>query len=80
REVCPRAILVQRASVFDWASLDGFERLGFTGGASSPEFLVEVVVTACLAHFDVTVQIVSGVIEDVIFKLPKELTTKAATA
>lgn len=80
REGCPRAILVQRAADIDWATLDGIERLGITAGASAPEILVEEVVTACRAHFDVTVQNVSGVIEDVIFKLPKELTTKAATA
>ncbi|MGD1879712.1 MAG: 4-hydroxy-3-methylbut-2-enyl diphosphate reductase [Kiloniellaceae bacterium] len=80
REGCPRAILVQRAADIDWATLDGIERLGITAGASAPEILVEEVVTACRAHFDVTVQNVSGVIEDVIFKLPKELTTNAASA
>ena len=80
REGCPRAILVQRAADIDWDALAGIERLGITAGASAPEVLVEEVVTACREHFDVTVENVSGVVEDVIFKLPKELTDKVAIA
>jgi 4-hydroxy-3-methylbut-2-enyl diphosphate reductase len=80
REGCPRAILVQRAADIDWSLLAGIERLGITAGASAPEVLVEEVVAACRERFEVSVQNVSGVVEDVIFKLPKELTTKAATA
>ncbi|MEQ9606468.1 MAG: 4-hydroxy-3-methylbut-2-enyl diphosphate reductase [Kiloniellaceae bacterium] len=80
REGCQRAILVQRAGDIDWDALAGIERLGITAGASAPEVLVEEVVTACREHFDVTVENVSGVIEDVIFKLPKELTDKVAIA
>jgi 4-hydroxy-3-methylbut-2-enyl diphosphate reductase len=80
REGCPRAILVQRAADIDWSLLAGIERLGITAGASAPEVLVEEVVAACRERFEVSVQNVSGVVEDVTFKLPKELTTKAATA
>jgi len=78
REGCPRAILVQRAADIDWSILENIERLGITAGASAPEVLVEEVVTACRARFEVTLKNVSGVVEDVIFKLPKELTSKAA--
>jgi 4-hydroxy-3-methylbut-2-enyl diphosphate reductase len=78
REGCPRAILVQRAADIDWSILENIERLGITAGASAPEVLVEEVVSACHARFEVTLQNVSGVVEDVIFKLPKELTSKAA--
>jgi 4-hydroxy-3-methylbut-2-en-1-yl diphosphate reductase len=80
REGCRRAILVQRAADIDWASLAGIRSLGITAGASAPEVLVEEVVAACRLRFNVRVENVSGVVEDVIFKLPKELTVKAATA
>jgi 4-hydroxy-3-methylbut-2-enyl diphosphate reductase len=80
REGCPRAILVQRAADIDWSLLADIKRLGITAGASAPEVLVEEVVAACRERFEVSVQNVSGVVEDVTFKLPKELTTKAATA
>jgi len=80
REGCARALLVQRASDIDWSKLEGIARLGITAGASAPEVLVEEVVAACRERFEVTVNNVSGVVEDVTFKLPKELTVKAATA
>ena len=80
REGCQTAILVQRAADIDWPALEGIGRLGITAGASAPEVLVEEVVAACRERFEVTVENVSGVVEDVIFKLPKELTAKAATA
>ena len=80
REGCRRAILVQRAADIDWSNLAGIERLGITAGASAPEVLVEEVIAACREHFEVIVHNVSGVVEDVTFKLPKELTAKAATA
>lgn len=80
REGCARALLVQRAGDIDWSSLTGIERLGITAGASAPEVLVEEVVAACGERFEVTVHNVSGVVEDVTFKLPKELMAKAANA
>ena len=80
REGCPRALLVQRAADIDWSRLAGIERLGITAGASAPEVLVEEVVAACRERFEVSVQNISGVVEDVTFKLPKELTAKAAIA
>jgi 4-hydroxy-3-methylbut-2-enyl diphosphate reductase len=80
REGCPKAQLVQRATDIDWAALGEMTQLGITAGASAPEVLVEEVVAACRERFDVTVQNVSGVVEDVMFKLPRELTTKTASA
>ncbi len=76
RQGCRQAQLVQRAADIDWTSLGEIKRLGITAGASAPEILVEEVVAACRERFDVTLQNVSGVVEDVIFKLPKELTAK----
>ncbi|MEQ8355045.1 MAG: 4-hydroxy-3-methylbut-2-enyl diphosphate reductase [Kiloniellaceae bacterium] len=80
REGCPQSQLVQRAVDIDWAELGEIDRLGITAGASAPEILVEEVVEACRKRFDVTLQNVSGVVEDVMFKLPKELTGKTIPA
>ena len=71
---CPKARLVQRAAEIDWAAeMDGVETLGITAGASAPEILVEEVIEAARAHFDVSVEEVTLTKEDVIFKLPKAL-------
>src|SRR3546814_3583234 len=80
REGCARALLVQRAADIDWSKLAGISSLGITAGASAPEVLVEEVVAACRERFEVKVENVSGVVENVAFKLPKELTAKVATA
>ncbi len=80
REGCPKSLLVQRAANIDWEALGQIQRLGLTAGASAPEVLVEEVIEACRERFDVELQNVSGVVEDVIFKLPRELTVKTASA
>ncbi|HYG85502.1 MAG TPA: 4-hydroxy-3-methylbut-2-enyl diphosphate reductase [Azospirillum sp.] len=71
---CARAQLVQRAADIDWTSLGGIRMLGITAGASAPEVLVEEVIEAAKARFDVTVEQVRTAFEDVVFKLPKALT------
>ncbi len=80
REGCPKSLLVQRAADIDWEALGQIQRLGLTAGASAPEVLVEEVIEACRTRFDVQLQNVSGAVEDVIFKLPRELTAKATAA
>jgi 4-hydroxy-3-methylbut-2-enyl diphosphate reductase len=80
REGCPKSLLVQRAANIDWDVLGQIQRLGLTAGASAPEILVEEVIEACRERFDVELQNVSGVVEDVTFKLPRELTAKTASA
>ena len=77
---CARAMLVQRASRIDWASLEGISRLGITAGASAPEVLVEEVIAACRERFDVTIEEITVTTENVQFKLPKMLSEAAATA
>jgi len=47
--------------------------LGLTAGASAPEDLVQGVITACGARFDVAVEEVTVTREDVVFKLPRVL-------
>jgi 4-hydroxy-3-methylbut-2-enyl diphosphate reductase len=70
---CPRAELVQRASDLDWSTLANLTRIGLTAGASAPEILVNEIVDAFRAHYDVTVSQVTLREENVAFKLPREL-------
>jgi 4-hydroxy-3-methylbut-2-enyl diphosphate reductase len=53
---CPQAMLVQRGTNVDWQRLQGIARLGVTAGASAPEILVEEVIEACKARFEVTIE------------------------
>jgi 4-hydroxy-3-methylbut-2-en-1-yl diphosphate reductase len=73
RAGCEKATLIQDASEIDWPSLSGVSRLGISAGASAPEILVTEVVQALEQRFDITIQEVSGVSENVTFKLPRML-------
>ncbi|MGE5475412.1 MAG: 4-hydroxy-3-methylbut-2-enyl diphosphate reductase [Bacteroidales bacterium] len=73
RSGCDRSILVQRAADIDWAALGDISRLGVTAGASAPEVLVEEVIAAARARFDVTIEEVKVKDETVSFKLPEAL-------
>jgi 4-hydroxy-3-methylbut-2-enyl diphosphate reductase len=68
-----RAHLIQRAHLIDWIWFDGVETLGITAGASAPEVLVQEVIDAVRARYDVKVQEVTTATEDVVFKLPRGL-------
>jgi 4-hydroxy-3-methylbut-2-enyl diphosphate reductase len=70
---CPRAVLVQRATEIDWAQIEGARTVGITAGASAPDVLVRDVIDAIRARFDVTVEDIGTVREDVVFSLPKAL-------
>ena len=70
---CPNAQLVQRADDIDWAALDGARDVGLTAGASAPEALVNEVIDALRARFEVTVELVETAVERIEFKIPKAL-------
>ena len=70
---CPRARLVRRAADMDWAWLGETRRLGITAGASAPEVLVEELIEACRARYDITIEEVRTTEENVVFKLPRAL-------
>lgn len=70
---CAYAQLVQRAADIDWRSLDGVRSLGLTAGASAPDVLIEEVIDACRARFEVTIETVETAREDVEFKVPRVL-------
>jgi 4-hydroxy-3-methylbut-2-enyl diphosphate reductase len=73
RAGCARSILTPRAASFDWTFLDGAARLGVTAGASAPEELVQEMLDACRARYDVSIETVSVAVEDVSFNLPRPL-------
>lgn len=70
---CARSRLVQRAADMDWDWLGDARRLGITAGASAPELLVDELIEACRARYDVTVEEVRTTEESVVFKLPRAL-------
>ena len=75
---CGYAQLVQRAADIDWRALEGIRAVGLTAGASAPEELVEEVIDAFAARYDLTREIVETATEDVEFKVPRVLRAGAA--
>src|SRR6056297_3089400 len=70
---CGYSQLVQRAKDIDWRALDGIASVAVTAGASAPEELVNEVIDAFRARYDVEVQIVETAQESVEFKVPRVL-------
>jgi 4-hydroxy-3-methylbut-2-enyl diphosphate reductase len=70
---CSYSQLVQRATDIDWRALEGIRTVGVTAGASAPEVLIDEVIDAFRARFDVTVQMVETAQENVEFKVPRVL-------
>jgi len=70
---CPHAVLVQRAADIDWDDFDGVRSIGVTAGASAPEVLVEEVLDAFAGRYELRVETVTAVEEDVSFPLPRPL-------
>jgi 4-hydroxy-3-methylbut-2-enyl diphosphate reductase len=73
RAGCPRAALLQRAADIDWPAFAGVATLGISAGASAPEVLVEEIIDAFAQRYDVSVETVSAVTEDMFFPLPRAL-------
>ncbi|MHC0051879.1 4-hydroxy-3-methylbut-2-enyl diphosphate reductase [Actibacterium sp. D379-3] len=74
---CGYSQLVQRADEIDWRALGGIATLGLTAGASAPEVLIDEVVDAFRARFDVTLEVIETAQESVEFKLPRVLRVSA---
>ena len=68
------ARLVDDAGHVDWSWFDGVSTLGITAGASAPEQLIEDLIDAVRARFDVALVEDDGARETVTFKLPRLLT------
>jgi 4-hydroxy-3-methylbut-2-en-1-yl diphosphate reductase len=67
------ARLIQHAAEIDWSGLGDGSVLALTAGASAPEHLVEEVIAAAQARFEVRLEEVSVAHENVHFKLPPPL-------
>ncbi len=77
---CAYAQLIQRATDIDWRALEGIRSIGLTAGASAPEVLVDEVIAAFRARFDVTVELVETAQENIEFKVPRILREPAASS
>jgi 4-hydroxy-3-methylbut-2-enyl diphosphate reductase len=78
RAGCATTALVQGAAGINWAAFGKITSLGIAAGASAPEVLVEEVIAAFAARYEVKVETVSGAVENVFFPLPRELRDDAA--
>lgn len=76
----PVSVLVERAADIPWQRLDGIATLGITAGASAPEVLVDEIVDAFKARYDVSVDVVTTREENVVFNVPRQLRMPAPTA
>ena len=72
------SMLVQRATDIDWDRIGDISTIGITAGASAPEMIVEEVIGAFNARYDITLETVSTAEEDVIFHLPRAIRVAAA--
>ncbi len=77
RAGCPYAQLVQRAQDIDWRALHGITSIGITAGASAPEVLINEVIDAFSARYDVTTKTIETAKENVEFKVPRVLRKSA---
>ncbi len=68
-----KSMLVQRAADIVWSNLDGVTTVGITAGASAPEVLVDEIIAALRARFDVTLELVRTAEERIAFNVPREL-------
>ncbi len=73
RAGCAYSQLVQRAGDIDWRALDGIKSIGITAGASAPEVLINEVIDAFKARYDVSEELVETAVENVEFKVPRVL-------
>jgi 4-hydroxy-3-methylbut-2-enyl diphosphate reductase len=68
-----RAALIQRAGDIDWELVEGVRTVGLSAGASAPEILMDEVIAAFRARFDVKIEEITVTREDVVFNLPRAL-------
>ena len=65
--------LIQRATDIDWAVLAPARTVGLSAGASAPENLVDEVIAAFRARYDVHLEEIALVREDLVFNIPRIL-------
>lgn len=70
---CDNAALIDSAADIPWNEMTDAKTIGLTAGASAPEILVDEVIDAMRARFDITIETVTVATEDLTFKLPREV-------
>lgn len=70
---CPRARLIEGPDAIDWSDVESADRIGLTAGASAPETMVAAVITRLHARFSLEIIEAGDVVENVHFKLPRQL-------
>ena len=70
--------LIEDASALDPRWLDGVSAVGITAGASAPEVLVEELVERLRELDEIEIERLSGVTENVRFRMPAQLTEQTA--
>jgi len=73
RAGCSTARLIEGARDIPWADIEGLDSVGVTAGASAPETLVEAVIDAFRARYDVKLETVTTALENIAFNVPREL-------
>ncbi|MEQ9638062.1 MAG: 4-hydroxy-3-methylbut-2-enyl diphosphate reductase [Devosia marina] len=73
RNGCKVATLVDRASEIDWSLYGDITSLGVSAGASAPESLVEEVIDAFAARYEVKVETKTTAEENIAFNIPRVL-------
>ena len=66
-------MMVQRAADIDWTKLAGVATLGISAGASAPQVLVDEILAALRARYEVTLEVVRTTDEHIAFNVPREL-------
>lgn len=72
-----RSYLVDDSTQIRHEMLEGVKSLGITAGASAPEVVVQDVLRWLQDHYEVEIELLDVVPEDVSFTLPRELVTMA---
>jgi len=67
------AALIENAGAIDWDTLSDVRTVALSAGASAPEVLVDEVLAAFRARYEVTLEEAAVTREDVEFKLPRAL-------
>jgi 4-hydroxy-3-methylbut-2-enyl diphosphate reductase len=70
---CQHAELIAQAEDIPWDRINGLAHIGLTAGASAPEEIIQEVIAAFRERYDLDLQVLDGVEENVHFKLPKAL-------
>ncbi len=74
-----RSILVQRAAEISWPDMDGISVLGLSAGASAPEIIVDEIIEAFNARYDVSVELAVTATETEEFPVMRDLRDQELT-